>query len=63
MSFNFNSQKLCSESKLAILDPSDEERLTCLEDSLDETIMPVAVSLLLIDCLGLFGCDAKLFHG
>lgn len=63
MSFNFSSQKLCTESKLAILDPSlvDEERLTHPEDSLDEIIFPVAVLLLLIDYLGLY--NTKILHG
>lgn len=65
VSFKFSSWKLCTESKLAVLDPSlvDEKRLTHPEDSLDEIIIPAEASLLSIGYLGLFGCDAELLCG
>lgn len=65
ISFNFSSQKLCTEIKIDTLDShlANEKRWTHPEDRLDEMIIPVAASLLFIDCLGLFGCDAELLHG
>lgn len=40
----------------------DEKRPRCLEDSLD-SIIPVAVSLLFTDYMGLFPQDAELLDG